>query len=224
MAMSPEYANFLEYISIAPVSTEDVEYFSAIPGTRRFVSDAQFKAVPTPSLVARPGKSDNAFIAKTMRTPEGLGRWLMLMRKALEAPSPSQVSNGPPTPMALQRLAARPDSAADFVILAQLGPDLDGFAGRVHGGALCAILDEILSLCVEYHRQATSQSRAQLYTAQLNVSFRRAVDTPSVVVIKTWLEAKEARKWWVRGQVCDAQNEVLTEAEGLWLAAKESTI
>ena len=220
---APKYDEFLTWVLTTPAPETEVQFFKSIPWTRDLVDNPLFKPIPTPTLLSTQDQSDNAFMAKTIRTPQGIRQWLMLLRKDFETPSESpRGSSG--LPSRPNNIEARPAELSDIVILLELGADLDGFGGRVHGGAVCTILDEALSLCVEYHRQRSSDSRAPLYTAQLNTTFRGSVPSPSIVMVKTWLEAKEGRKWFVIGQICDAQDHVLVHAEGLWLAEKESSI
>ncbi|KAJ9609580.1 hypothetical protein H2200_005907 [Cladophialophora chaetospira] len=220
---APNYDDYLTWVTTTPAPEDEVQFFKSIAWTRSLVEDPLFKPIPTPTLFTITGQSHNAFIAKTIRTPEGISHWLMLMRKDFETPSDSHKGSGGVSSRP-NNVEVRPTKQSDFIILMELGADLDGFGGRVHGGAVCTILDEALSLCVEYHRQRSSDSRAPLYTAQLNTTFRGSVPSPSVVIVKTWLEAKVGRKWFVKGQICDAQDNLLAQGEGLWLTEKESSI
>lgn len=49
--------------------------------------------------------------------------------------------------------------------------------------------------------------------------------TPSTVAVRSWVEAREGRKWVCKGQIVDADGVVLTEAEVLMLTkVQKSTL
>jgi acyl-coenzyme A thioesterase PaaI-like protein len=216
MAM-PGYEDWYEWSRSQPAPPEDVAFFDA-QWTHRILRNEQFRPISTPSFIMREGHSANAFIAKTMKGEDGLSHWLTLMRKDFPTPvGPAIIATAETS---ARGTASQPLAACDFLILLHLGPDLDGFGGRTHGGALCTILDEVLSLCVEYCRQATTEDRSPLYTVELKTTFRGGVPSPSTVMIKTWLRAREGRKWFVSGQICDENDNVLTQGDGIWVSAK----
>lgn len=62
--------------------------------------------------------------------------------------------------------------------------------------------------------------RDSLFTANLNVSYRAPVPTPSELLIKTWLVSRTGRKWRSKGQLVDKDGKVLAEADGLWVVAR----
>jgi acyl-CoA thioesterase FadM len=64
-----------------------------------------------------------------------------------------------------------------------------------------------------------SSSREELYTARLNISYRRPVKTPGTVIAKSWLDKKEGRKWVVKGLLENSKGEVCAEVDRLWIAA-----
>ena len=109
----------------------------------------------------------------------------------------------------------------DCIMLLSLGrPGLDGHPGVIHGGMASAILDEMQGFCVMLHHQHLSGPRDSLFTVNLNVSYRRPVPTGTQVLVKTWLAQREGRKWLSRGQICDKDGQILTEAEGTWVLAR----
>ncbi|KIV94084.1 hypothetical protein PV10_05240 [Exophiala mesophila] len=223
MSVSIGLDDFVPWLAAQSAPEKDVQFFQRTPWTRKLIENPLFRAVPCPTRLITPGTSHNAFIAKTINKPSCVQHWLMLTRKQFS--TPKEVARGT---LAQSRFSPNAETYniddSEFIMLLDVGEDLDGFAGRVQGGVLCAILDEALSICVEYHRQASSSSRAPLYTVQLNTTFRDGVNTPGLIAVKSWIVAKEGRKWLIRGQICDAQGHVLTQAEGIWVSAAENKL
>lgn len=217
------FSQFVTWLESQSAPESEVRFFRETPWTRKLVDNPLFRAVPCPTRLITPGTSHNSFIAKTINSPSSINHWLMLVRKQFNAPKEAS-RGGLGLSSSAPNTATYPIEAAEFVFLLEVRQDLDGFAGKVQGGVLCAILDEALSLCVEYHRQSTSRSRSPLYTAQLNTTFKRGVDSPGLLVVKSWLVAKEGRKWLVKGQICDEHDHVLTQAEGLWIEANQEKL
>lgn len=215
--------DFVPWLAAQSAPEKDLQFFQRTPWTRKLVENPLFRPVPCPTRLVTPGTSHNAFIAKTINKPSCVQHWLMLARK--EFATPQEVTRGSIAQSSFSPSAETYSTDdSEFIMLLEVGEDLDGFAGRVQGGVLSAILDEALSICVEYHRQASSSSRAPLYTVQLNTTYRDGVNTPGLIAVKSWLVAKEGRKWLIRGQICDAQGRVLTQAEGIWVSAAENKL
>lgn len=65
-----------------------------------------------------------------------------------------------------------------------------------------------------------------LYTVQLNVTYRRPVRTPGVVVVRAWVEKVEkgGRKVWAKGRVEGKDGVVHAEGEGLWVRGREARV
>lgn len=103
-------------------------------------------------------------------------------------------------------------------------PGMDGHPNTMHGGMLCAILDEMMGLCVmmavDAQAVAENEERRSIYTVKLDTIYRRPVETPQDVVVRTWIEGREGRKVWCVGQVVNRRGEVCTQAKGLWVIVK----
>ncbi|OAP61904.1 hypothetical protein AYL99_04107 [Fonsecaea erecta] len=224
--MGPTYADFLQYIKSTPVPRDEIEHFQAT-WARKYVDDPAYKPIVSFSRVSK-SEGVDTFFAKTIRSPSTIPNALTLIRKDYvtppEEPAPSQPTgkgrpdddnkqknsndNGPPPP-------------ADFIWLLDLRSDLNGFKDTTHGGVLCSLMDEALSICVEIHRQQMMGMRSNLYTAYLTTIYRAPVITPCTVAVKARLERREGRKWFLTGALEDEQGKILTEANGLWIAARE---
>lgn len=54
-------------------------------------------------------------------------------------------------------------------------------------------------------------------TAFLNVTYKRPVPTPGVVVVKSWVDKVEGRKLWTKGEIVGSEGTVLALAEALFI-------
>lgn len=220
----PSWENFLEFIQSTPPPPQTLNYFKSVDWTRLYVENSNYKAVAVLSRILKSNAGDTYF-ARTVSSSSTIAHWLCLVLKNFHTvaesrtslplePAPSISSKSPAT----ESVPERPDC----IFLLQLGTDLNGFQNTIHGGVLCAILDESLSMCVEIHRQLTTDSRTMLYTARLDVNYRAPVISPACVAVKVWLQARQRRKWLMRGQVESIDGTILTEATGLWVSSQGS--
>ena len=90
------------------------------------------------------------------------------------------------------------------------GAAYEGPAGRVHGGCLAGVFDELLG-----HAQ-----RSAGFTGRLSLDFRRPTPLHRQIDLRAWVERIEGRKRWVRG-VAELDGLLLVEAEGLFIARRE---
>lgn len=203
------------------VAESSIRHFSAVPWTCRFVQDPLYEAIPTFSRALKPTGED-AFFALTINTPTTIAEALCLRLRNLVTPvtpigSPYNRTKTPSSPWDTP-IPPKPD----VVLLLTIGsPGLDGHPATIHGGVATAILDEALGLCVMLHQTHVSDPRSAMYTARLETAYRKPVPTPGELAVRTWLIRREGRKWWARGQVVDKDGVVLTEAEGLWIEARQ---
>ena len=192
------------------VDARDVEFFNADPWSRTWLQDARYIAVTMITRIPKATRAEEYF-AKTLSTTSTIPRWLDLVNRAILAPD------------AIERYLSGPDEP-DVVLFVSLEHGVNGFRDTTHGGVLCALLDEVQSTCVELRRRTQSSDPVTLYTANLNVSFRRPVPTPGLAMVKAWFEGKQGRKWRARGVIMDAEGRICAEASSLWIAARMEKI
>jgi len=203
------------------VPKSSIQHYSAIPWTSAFLNDSAYEAIPTFSRTLKQTGED-AFFALTINTPTTIAEALFLRLRSLVTPtapagSPYNRTTAPSSPW-----DSPVPSKPDVILLMTIGsPGLDGHPATIHGGVATAILDEALGLCVMLHQTHVSDPRSAMYTARLETAYRRPVPTPGELAVKTWLIRREGRKWWARGQIVDKDGVVLTEAEGLWIEARQ---
>jgi len=106
----------------------------------------------------------------------------------------------PPTP-----------TPVDLVGRCTLTASHGGPPGRVHGGLVAALLDEVVGV-------AAFAAGAPGMTASLSVRYRRATPHGTPLEIRARLDRWEGRKRWVSGEVI-ADGEITAEADAFLLGA-----
>ncbi len=86
---------------------------------------------------------------------------------------------------------------------------MDGAPGRLHGGIMMAFFDEGMGL-------VTMHLGAEAMTASLTVDLRAPVYVGATLRQRAWLERREGRKWFLRGEVHEGDR-LVAEARGLWI-------
>lgn len=216
---SLEEMDFMEkFIHNHRVSREAITHFSSIPWTAAYLHDPLYKAIPTFSRVLKETGED-FFFSRTVATAQTIPHLVSLQLKDLKLPAEAPKGTNPfpwdhrqPTPV-----PAKPDT---IFLLRLARPGLDGHPSVIHGGMACAILDEMMGLCIMLHHQHISGPRDSLFTVSLNVTYRAPVPTPADVMVRAWLVTRQGRKWFSVGQITDLNGQVLTEANGIWVLAQ----
>lgn len=193
------------------LESQDLDFFANIPSFRRWVDTPGYSAIGTTARIPRTD-GENDLFAITLKTLSTIPHWLLVVHDEAVAPLKQDSGNSTRT-LPYTGNAEQPN----MVLLVNLQQGTNGFSGVAHGGLLCALLDESLSYCVEFARQARTTAREPLYTANLNIDFRRPVQTPGPVAIKCWTSRSEGRKYWLEAQIEDAKGGVCVQAKGLWI-------
>ncbi|KAF2160551.1 hypothetical protein M409DRAFT_70309 [Zasmidium cellare ATCC 36951] len=203
---------YFQALRAAIVNPADINFFTDQPSAQPWLNNTRYTATISPARNPQTEGEDELF-GKALQTDDTIQHWLSLISNTafpILAPRPPSE-----TPL----LSGKFD-APDVVSLLYLQHGINGFRGTAHGGLLCAVLDEAMGFTVELHRHASSSSREELYTAKVNIDYRRPVLTPDMVVVKTWLEKRDGRKWYLRGLVENSKGERCVDVEGLWVAAR----
>lgn len=95
------------------------------------------------------------------------------------------------------------------------GPRCVGPPGHAHGGALAAVLDEIMGL-VSWYRGIPS------LLARLTTENRQKLPLERVWLAEAWLERHEGRKLTIRGHIVDDEGRPFVESEGLFIDIGEA--
>ncbi|EXJ64878.1 hypothetical protein A1O7_01217 [Cladophialophora yegresii CBS 114405] len=219
MAPQTEQMDFLsKFIATHRVPEDACRRFASVEWTNKHLSNPLYKAVPTFSRVLKPSGEDY-FFSRTVSSPSTIPHLVTLQLK--DFPFKEETPKGQLKMRTSHNEVTQVPENPDCIMLLELGhPGLDGHPSVIHGGMACAILDEMMGLCVMLHHQHVSGPRDSLFTASLNVTYRAPIPTPNNVLVRCWLAGREGRKWLSRGQIVDKDGKVLTEAEGLWVMTK----
>ncbi|QSS59829.1 thioesterase [Histoplasma capsulatum] len=230
------------------VPAQTLEYFQSDPWTSSFLSLATHTAIKTSSRTSDPSTGEDAFIAHTIGSPTTIPYCLTLRKKHLDTPPPKPPYTRFPPP------ATGPDAPkptpihsgkVDLFTLFALGtPGLNGHINTAHGGVVATLLDEVMSMAVSVHipgyDENESVERARLYTAQLDVRYRKPVRAPGMAVVKAWCVARDGRKFFMRSQLVQEEEAgegrgkgqlewvkrkvVCAEAYGVWVQVREGKL
>ncbi|KAI1612057.1 HotDog domain-containing protein [Exophiala viscosa] len=216
--MTHEMDFMSRFITSHRVPEDARNHFASIEWTNKHLSNPLYTAIPTFSRELKESGEDY-FFSRTVSSPSTIPHLVTLQLK--EFPVPRESPRGTlKTGQNHTKVTEVPENP-DCIMLLTLGrPGLDGHPSVIHGGMACAILDEMMGLCIMLHHQHISGPRDSLFTANLNVTYRAPVPTPNDVLVRCWLVGREGRKWLSRGQIVDKDGLVMTEAEGLWVLTK----
>jgi len=95
------------------------------------------------------------------------------------------------------------------------GPATEGPPGHAHGGAMAAVLDEVLGL-------AAWAAGHSIVTGNLNVSFRNLLPLEQVVTVESDVVSAQGRKVLVHGRICLGET-VFAEAECLCITINDKS-
>lgn len=215
MAEQSDYID--RFITSHRVPEDGRKHFESIEWTNNFLTNPDYRAIPTFARVLK-SSGEDYFFSRTISSPSTIPYMITLQAADFHkiSLSPKGTLKGKSNPKDVTPVPKIPDC----VTLMALGrPGLDGHPQVIHGGMACAILDETMGYCIMLH-QHHSGGRDSLFTVNLNINFRQPVPTPGEVFVRTWVVGREGRKWLSRGQICDKDGQVLTEAEGTWVVVK----
>lgn len=204
---------------------ESVAHFQSVPWLNKYLSSPKYKIIPTFSRHLK-SSGEDYFFSRTINTPSTIPHMISLQLSDLKTPEPIPTTAST-SDSSSHRTPTNVPENPDAVMLLSLGsPGLDGHPSVIHGGMSCAILDETMGLLVMLHDNNIRGPgpRDSLFTANLNVSYRAPVPTPSNLIVKTWLVSRQGRKWRSKGQIVDEDGKVLAEADGLWVVARRDKI
>jgi hypothetical protein len=91
-----------------------------------------------------------------------------------------------------------------FSLIHQGGP------GHAHGAMVTAMYDDLLG----------RSQRSAGFTGWIKVTFRRPTPLHRELQLRAWVAKEDGRKRWLHG-TCHLDGELLTEAEGLFIAPKQ---
>ena len=185
-----------------PISPELEEHLSKHAWCAQLLNDPTLIPIETPSRVVKPG-TENSFLAQTLRHQDAI----TACQSFYKLPSPSPANSD-----------SDPDSVnvGEMQTIYFIGSGLNGHEGICHGGFQSLALDEIMGLIVRLYPKASNP-----YTIYLNVTFKKPLPTPAVILCRAWFSKLQGRKMWVGGTVGDGEGSLYATGESLFLDVKE---
>lgn len=181
------------------------------------ISSADYTPIETDSRRLKPTTGEDGYFAQTLNTPSTIPHCLTLQRRNL-TPAPTEVPTWLPATKQDAASVAKPTpglNPADIIMIFDLSsPGLSGHPSTVHGGLVATLIDEAMSLAVAAHTNAPTalttaedNPRGKIFTAQLDVRYKKRVVTPALLVVKARVIGRVGRKFWVRAQALQEDEE-----------------
>lgn len=205
-----------------PSHRRTLDHFRTNPWTASLLSSKAYYPVQTWSRLRKPSTGEDGYFAETLATPSTIPHCLTLRQRDVPVP--------PTNPPLWPPVTATPNSAPhilppDVIMLVSFGtPGICGHPATAHGGVVATLIDEAMSLAVALQpaasatqtSSATSERkdgnaqdhpRGHIYTAQLDVRFKKPVSAPGVLIVRAKVVARVGRKYWVRAQVVQEEDD-----------------
>ncbi|CAI7662799.1 unnamed protein product [Penicillium viridicatum] len=195
------------------------------------ISSTDYTPIETDSRRLKPATGEDGYFAQTLNTPSTIPHCLTLQRRNL-TPAPTEVPTWLPATKQDAASAVKPTpglNPADIIMIFDLSsPGLSGHPSTVHGGLVATLIDEAMSLAVAAHTNAPTA---------LDVRYKKRVATPALLVVKARVIGRVGRKFWVRAQALQEDEEsagghlewakrkvVKADAMAFWIETSDSKL
>lgn len=163
-----------------------------LPWCNAFRADLSIKPVDTFSRLSHGQGGENSLLAISLNTPTTV----RACKSFIKHSSGDSAAIGPSAYM-----------------LFSLGSGVNSIAGVCHGSIVSLMLDETFGRLMTYFFD-----RDELITAGLEVSFKRPLRTPAVVLCTARTEREpEGRKTWMIGEIQDGNGTVFAHGKCLYV-------
>ncbi|KAB8289644.1 hypothetical protein EYC80_010558 [Monilinia laxa] len=98
-------------------------------------------------------------------------------------------------------------------VLLSFGSHVNGHIDTAHGGFIGALLDDMIGCATETVR---AKDKATM-TAYLNITYKKPIKTPGVVLGRSWVEKKGERKIFGKATIEDGEGVVLATGDALFI-------
>ncbi|EKD13200.1 uncharacterized protein L3040_003004 [Drepanopeziza brunnea f. sp. 'multigermtubi'] len=190
--------------TFSPPAETTKSHFSASPRAQEYLQNTELHPFTTEARKPKGQSTADRLIANTLATGDTIAAWQSLYKPAKASGDGNDGKEG-----------ERPYGEA--INLLKIGEGVNGHIDTAHGGFLGTVLDECIGNVGEYERPEGTRTM----TAYLNVNYKRPVPTPSVIIVRAWLDRIEGRKMFGKGVIEDEEGRICVTAETLFLTVKE---
>ncbi|OMP82952.1 Thioesterase superfamily member 4 [Diplodia seriata] len=164
------------------------------------LADENFVFAPTNSRTPK-ASGEDSFIAETLSTERTIRNWV--------------------TQHSLPRDNIWP-AITEVRSFLDLGDGLNGYPATMHGGMIATLLDELTGLLLNVnndHQNRISSTGKPLsaMTAYLNVSYKKPLPLPGVILGTAKFTSVDGRKFYMRGTLEDGTGQVYAIGEALYI-------
>ncbi|APA14793.1 hypothetical protein SS1G_06814 [Sclerotinia sclerotiorum 1980 UF-70] len=173
----------------APIPKETADHFSLTSWCKPILNDSSLYPFSFESRILK-GDTGDTFTAITLQTLDTVPYY--------------QALYSPPT-------SSRP--FGEVLCLMSLGTHVNGHIDTAHGGFIAAMLDDMIG-CVAESSRAKDENTL---TAYLNTTYKKRIETPGVVLGRSWVERREGRKLFGKGTIENGEGVVLATGDALFI-------
>ncbi|KAK0658237.1 Acyl-coenzyme A thioesterase THEM4 [Lasiodiplodia hormozganensis] len=190
-------------MSPPPTVQGNVGRLEDIPWAAALLADENFVFAPTTTRIPKDSGEDS-FMAETLNTERTVRSWVT------QHTLPQDNTRFPIT------------EARAFI---DVGDGLNGYPATMHGGMIAALMDELTGLILNVnndHRNRSSGVNNPLtsMTAYLNVSYKKPLPVPGVILGTSKIEKVDGRKFYLRATLEDGNGQVYAVGEALFIELK----
>ncbi|KAG0650427.1 Verlamelin biosynthesis B [Hyphodiscus hymeniophilus] len=173
----------------------DLAHFTSIPWCSAILSNPAYKTTPTFSRHPKPTTEDS-LIAVSLSSPSTISHCLSLYV--------------PP---------ASPETfVSEIITLLTLGAGMNGGVDMLHGGIIATLLDDVMGTLLTVNKDRGGVPLTQgTVTASLSVRYLKGVRTPGTVAVWARCRRREGRRFWLEGEVRDAEGMAVARGEAVWV-------
>lgn len=256
MSTKPPASPPQEEFKPRPLTDSELNHFNTIPWAKSILQqslnlqdgsneNSEYVALNMPARVYKDYTDEDGYFAGTLGTKETIPFLVTLCRRNLDEVSASLPTKPPPNDPKAKGVFT-PSRPPDTITLVSMSaPGLSGHPKTAHGGVIATLFDEAMSHLIEAHVSALDPARSStdprerdaIYTAQLDVRYRKPVYTPGLLVIRSWCLARDARKYWALSHAVQEEQEdgggqlewvkkkmVCAEASSLWVITRSERL
>jgi len=176
------------------LSAEKIAHFQSIPWCSEILREGDYTPVGIPPNKSRV-PNEESLLSETLQTDNTIRKAVVYVRNR-----PSETPE-------------------ETLVLYDLGSGVNGFPNICHGGFVATLLDEVTGVLITV-RNTSQKKTLPFMTANLNVTFRKPVATPGVVLARARVVKSLGRKLWIEGSLENQHGDVCSTVSALFVELK----